>query len=402
MNWQASSAVNQSKSISVPVSRSGPTSAVRPLHVMHLVYRLQAGGMELGVIKVANGLDPRRVRSSICSTTPASAVRDLVRPDVAVFECDRRNGNDPRLVLELIRLFRRERPDIVHTHSWGTLCEGLAATRLAGVPVVLHGEHGTLQLKGHQVWVQRHAWARADCVLAVSSRLADRMAATTGFSRNRIRVIRNGVDSDRFGRVSRAEARRDLNLGDKEVVIGAVGRLVEVKDHANMLAAVAQLKSRGMRVTAVIAGDGPLRSQLEALGTTYGLHDSLRLLGYRPDVERVLAALDVFVLSSRSEGLSNTILEAMAAGLPVVATEVGGADELVDPGVTGLLVPPRDAAALADALEDLCRSRARRESFGARARSRVETDFSIRGMVTRYESLYLELRQQDPLSEGRP
>ena len=114
-----------------------------PLRVMHIVDRLQPGGMELGVIKLVNGSDPAEIASSICSTRP-TVLRDLVRPDVPVFELNRRDGNDPRLVWALYRLFRRERPDIVHTHAWGTLLEGWSAARLARVPIVVHGEHGTL------------------------------------------------------------------------------------------------------------------------------------------------------------------------------------------------------------------------------------------------------------------
>lgn len=378
----------------MPDSTEGTCANMRtaePLLVMHVIYRLQPGGMEYGVLKIVNGLDRRLVRSSVCSTTPATDMRRSLRPDVPLFEFHRRAGNDVRLVVDLTRLFRRERPTIVHTHSWGTLCEGLLAARIARVPRVVHGEHGTLQIAPHQLWMQRFAWSRVDQVLSVSSRLAERMARATGFPLARIRTIRNGVDLARFGATRRAHARSTLELAENELVIGTVGRLVPVKDHSNLLDALARLHARGIAATLVIAGDGPLRGTLESQVVALGLDGRVRFLGYRPDVETVLAALDIFVLSSESEGLSNTILEAMAAGVPPVATAVGGSDELVERGVSGLLVPPKDAEALTCALAELCVSVDRRLAMGQAARERAATQFSLSAMVRDYEQLYLDL-----------
>ena len=362
-----------------------------PVHVMHVLFRLQPGGMEYGVIKLVNGLDPAVVASSICSTTPATDVKALLGPHVRLHECDRRDGNDPSLVWHLYRLFRRERPDIVHTHSWGTVCEGLLAARLAGVPAVIHGEHGTLQTRAHQVRAQRWAWRRVGRLLSVSSRLADRMAHEVGISRDRVTVIRNGVDLSRFAPASRANARRTLGLPQTAVVLGAVGRLVEVKDHPLLLEAMAPLASEGLRCTVVIAGDGPLRPLLERRIQELGLADTVRLLGHRPDIQNVFSALDVFVLPSRSEGMSNTILEAMASSLPVVATDVGGADEMVLNGETGVLVPPRNPAALTAALRDLAADTNRREAMGRAGRLRIERQFSLETMVNEYQQMYLSM-----------
>lgn len=360
----------------------------RPVRVMHVVYTLRAGGMEFGVLKVVNGVDRTRVESAICSTKPADTLKTMVRPEVPVHELQRRDGNDPLLVWQLYRLFRRERPDIVHTHAWGTVVEGLLAARLARVPVVIHGEHGTLQLRAYQRRVQRRAWSAADHLLAVSSRLAERMAEETGFPRERIRVIRNGVDLSRFGSTERSMARAALAVPLDAPVVVTVGRLVPVKDHGTLLEAWA--RTRGEQAILLIAGDGPLRESLAARATALGIDRSVRFLGHRPDVEVVLRAADAFVLSSESEGLSNTILEAMASGLPVVATRVGGADEMVIDGTTGLLVPPRAARELADALDLVLRDALKRDAMGAASRARVEAEFSLPGMVQRYEALYVE------------
>ena len=361
------------------------------IKVLHVVYALQPGGMEYGVVKLVNGLDRSHVRSAICSTKPAGQLRHLLAPDVSLFELQRREGNDPRLIRDLYTLFRREQPDVVHTHSWGTLVEGLVAARLARVPVLIHGEHGTLQLRPYQRFVQRRAWAAADRLLSVSSRLAERMAREARFPLTRIHTIRNGVDLSRFGAVSRAAAREALRLPSDVRLALTVGRLVPVKDHLTLLAAIALLRGQGMDVTVAIAGDGPLKELLVERASALGIADATHFLGHRSDVEVVLAAADVFTLTSSSEGLSNTILEAMASGLPVVATRVGGADELVEDGVSGILASPGAAGEIANALASLFQDPERRAAMGSAARARVEAEFSLAGMVQRYESTYLEL-----------
>lgn len=370
-----------------------------PLRVMHVVYGLRTGGMEMGVVKLVNGLDGRRVRSSVCSTTPAGPIKTLVSPSVPVFEMSRRKGNDVRIVSEMYRLFRREQPHIVHTHSWGTLIEGLAAARLARVPAVVHGEHGTLQLRRYQRVLQRAAWAATDRLLSVSSRLSERMARETGYPLDRITTIRNGVDLARFGAVSRADARRALGLDAGTPVVGTVGRLVPVKDHVGLVEAMAGVCRSEPRAVLLLAGDGPEQAAIEARVEALGLRSSVRLLGHRPDVETVLAALDLFVLSSVSEGLSNTILEAMAAGAPVVATRVGGADEMVVEGATGLLVESGQAGALATAIAGLLADDARRAAMGAAGRRRVEAEFELAGMVRRYDALYESVAREKGVAD---
>ena len=377
--------------------RGGHSSPAGPIRVMHLVFTLRSGGMEHGVVKIVNGLSRAHVVSSICSTTPADpAMRATVNEDVRVIELNRQPGNNPRIVWELYRVLRRERPDIVHTHAWGTLLEGLAAARLARVPVVVHGEHGTLQLGTRQIAVQRRAWRYADQLLSVSSRLAERMVRDVGIPLESVRVIRNGVDLSRFGDTRSAAVRRTFGVPDEgSVVIGAVGRLVPVKDHETLIDAVDLLRRNGSPVHAVIAGDGPLTGALQARIASRGLERFVRLLGHRSDVEAVLAGLDVFVQSSTSEGMSNTILEAMAAGLPVVATRVGGADEMVAEGVTGLLVPASNPGEMAGALARLIGDRTTREEMGHAGRQRAVSEFSLQTMIERYQLLYCDLAKRE-------
>ena len=378
--------------LSTAITRPTARQAVGQVRVMHLVHGLRPGGMEFGVLKIVNALAGSGVSSSICSTVASEGMKHLVDPSVPVYEFDRREGNDPRVVWWLYHLLRRERPNILHTHAWGTLYEGLIAGRLAGVPAIVHGEHGTLQLSPRQVTAQRWGWNRADHVLSVSSRLAERMAEAVGVPLDRVHVIRNGVNLARFSGRRSAEARRALGASAATtVVIGAAGRLVDVKDHATFVEAIAALKARRHDVVGVIAGDGPLKADLEARITRAGLDGSVRLLGHRGDIEQVFEGLDIFVQSSKSEGMSNTILEAMASGLPVVATHVGGADEMVVPGETGILVPPSNAERMADALARLVEGAELRTRMGQAGRRRAFGEFSLDRMIHNYETFYRDV-----------
>jgi sugar transferase (PEP-CTERM/EpsH1 system associated) len=376
-----------------------PDGRERPLRVMHLLHTFGVGGMEVGITKLVNSLDRSRIASSICSCRPGDSLKQRLRPDIPLYEFNRREGNDPRLVVQLVRLFRAKRPDVIHTHRWATLLEGLIAARLAGVPFVVHGEHGTLETRRHNALVQRTVWNRVDRVLSVSSRLAERMARDIGFRVDRIQVIRNGVDLERFKPEQRLEARASFGLEPHQIVIGSVGRLVPVKDQATLLRALALLRTSGFSFMGVLAGAGPLHGELQSLAAALNL-DNVSLLGNRNDVERVLGALDVFVLSSLSEGLSNTIQEAMATGLPVVATRVGGADELVEHEHTGCLVPPGDPRALAEAIASLVRDPARRQRFAQAGIERARQHFGLDRMIREYEQMYLDLSRRRPAVLG--
>lgn len=367
-----------------------------PIHVMHLLYQLNIGGMEVGVVNLGNMLPRADIRTSICSSIPAGDLKDRLQPGTTVHNFQRRSGHDLRFVYELYRVFRQERPTIVHTHGWGTLVEGLAAARLAGVPFVVHGEHGTMDLRQHTRRIQRWVWRRCDRVLSVSSRLADRMAAETGFPRERIQTIRNGVDHARFAAAS-AQRGREIIIGAASApIVSIIGRLVPVKGHEVYLRSLANLRERGVAFQGVIIGDGVRRQELEQLARDLGLSAAVRFVGHHENVADLLAASDVFVLSSHSEGLSNTILEAMAAGLPVVATHVGGADELVTPGVNGLLVPKNNPDALAAAIADVLADPTRRRQMGVESRRIVETRFTMARMVEEYRDMYLSVAQRRP------
>ena len=367
-----------------------------PIRVLHVLLSLEPGGLENGVVNVINRLDRDRFVSSVCCLKHAGEfARRIEDPRVAIHELHWRGGNDPRLALRLARLLRRTRPDIVHTRNAEPFFYGFAGAKLARAKALVHSEHGRkFDDRPARFAVQRWMSRHTDAIFAVSGQLKTDLVRHIGMPEASVEVLHNGVDLSRFNVAARADApsparealRRDWGVPAGALVVGSVGRLVAVKNYALLLRAVA---SSGLDdVHLVLAGEGPERAALTALAASLGIASRLHLLGHSNDVDRVLGAFDVFVLPSFSEGMSNTLLEAMAAGVPPVASDVGGNGEIVRDGVDGRLFPSDDEAALRACLAALCRDEAARARLATAARERVLSTFDIRQMIERYEQLY--------------
>lgn len=362
-----------------------------PPLIVHIVHRLDYGGLENGLVNLVNGLNPAVARHAVVCLTRATDFRQRIqRDDVAVYELDKRPGKDPVTYLRLWRLLRHLRPAVVHTRNAGVVdCQPVA--RLAGVPVGIHGLHGWDVDDLHGTSPRRRRLRRA-CdpfirqYVAVSRQLAGWLATTDRVAPGRIAHICNGVDIERF---------RPAPGPTGHFVVGSVARLQAVKDQSTLLRAVALLLQRQPalrdRLRLRLVGDGPERGVLERLVGELGIGPVTALPGFRDDVPAELQGLSVFALPSLNEGISNTILEAMACGLPVVATNVGGNPELVADGQTGSLVPVQDVAALAEALGRYASDPGLLAAQGAAARRRAEQQFSIPRMLDDYADLYRRL-----------
>jgi L-malate glycosyltransferase len=294
------------------------------------------------------------------------------------------------------------RPDVVHGYLFGPNLFAALAGRLAGVPVVAVAKRNLDAFETpRQVGMERLAHRMATHVTAVSEAVADSVVAL-GVPRERITVIPNGVDAARFADgPSVEEARCELGA-DGSPLVGSVGCLAARKDYGTLLAALARLAESGASFRAALVGDGVERAALAAQAEALGLAPRLRFLGERPHVERLLPGMDVFVLSSREEGIPNALLEAMAAGRPCVATAVGGTPEVLRDGETGWLVPPSDPAALAGALADALARPDEARRRGAAARRAVREGMSIEAMARRHEEFYRRaLRDRGAWGERR-
>ncbi len=376
------------------------TDSSRPL-IAHVIHRMDLGGMENGLVNLINGLPRERFRHAIVSLTDSTDFAErLERDDVEIVSLGKREGNDPRLYVRLYQTFRRLRPAIVHTRNLAAI-EAVAPAALAGVPHRIHGEHGRdVQdpdgTKRKYRWLRRGLSPWVDCFIALSRELHSYLVEGVGVSASKVVRICNGVDARRFhpGPHGRQSLPPGANVDTNGfVIIGSVTRMQEVKDPVTLARAFVLLVHRGLAPKArlVLVGDGPLKARVEDVLREGDAYRYAWLAGSRDDVPSLLRSFDVFALSSRVEGISNTILEAMATGLPVVATQVGGNDELVVEGETGSLVPPGDPVALANGLARLIEDPALRTTQGRAARARVESEFTLDGMLYRYQDVYEEV-----------
>lgn len=358
----------------------------RRLHICHVLLSLRPGGLENGVVNIANRLPRDRFRSSVCCLQQSGDFSQRLAPDVDLRAFGLQRGNDPLLPFRLARHLRASAVDIVHTRNPEALLYGYPAARLAGARIV-HSEHGrTFPEKTLRRWVLSSFVRRTEAAFAVSRTLKDDLVRYLDYPEDHLAVLYNGVDCGRFAPRARV-ADRGL---DRPLTIGSVGRLVAVKNYALLLQAAAGLPE-DLRARVLLIGDGPERPALERLAAELNPAGAVTIAGNQADVPAALAAMDIFVLPSLSEGLSNTVLEAMAAGLPVVATRVGGNPELVEHGVTGLLFGSGDVHELSEHLTRLARDPALRLRLGEAARARACSEFAIDSMVRRYADLYTHI-----------
>lgn len=370
----------------------------RPL-IVHVLHHLVTGGMENGLVNLVNHLPRSRWRHRVICIEDFSSFRNrIVRDDVEVMALHRSSVGARRMRQAMLDDFRRHSPSIVHTRNLSGLDALLPAWR-AGVKVRVQSEHGwdVDDLQGRAlrpIWLRRLHSPLVRRYLAVSKDIERYLTDRVGIAARRVSQIYNGVDTERFR--PRSGARSPLLppdlRGEDRIVIGTVGRLQAVKDQATLLRAVAQLLSTQPQLRAslrvAIVGGGPLKSELEQLSHDLGLDNLTWFSGPIDNVHEVLPSLDCFVLPSLMEGISNTMLEAMACGLPLLATTVGGNVELVRDPAYGLLFEPRDVSGLAEALRVLALQADRRVAMGTAARRMAVAEFSLAAMVDRYGRFY--------------
>lgn len=371
---------------------------------MQLVLSLSPGGTERLVIEIVRALSPRIESMVCCLDQPGAWADELVQLGVPVISLSREPGFHPALAMRLARVLKERDIDVVHCHHYSPYVYGLLAAVLKPTVQLVFTEHGRLSdaapsRKRRLVnpWLSR--WPGTLC--AVSADLKNHMVAE-GFPASRVGVTYNGIDpGHRPTAFQRTAARAALGLSEDAFVVGTVGRLDPVKNLPVLLQAHAFLVSKYPHLRTVIIGDGDERAALESHAHRLGVTDSITFAGYRSDVRLLMSAFDVYANTSTYEGVSLTILEAMATALPVVATRVGGNPEVVIDDETGYLVPAA-ARAVADAIGGLIHDERRRRVMGDAGRFRVKRHFSIARMVEEYAEIYLGSRRAslDVLGEG--
>lgn len=373
-----------------------PTCAVpadAPI-VMQVVLTLAPGGTERLTIDLAQRLSDRFRMVVCCLDEAGEWAGELEAVDVPVVSLLRRPGFRPSLGRRIARIAANHDVSVLHCHHYSSFVYGALATLWNRRLRVLYTEHG--RLSDAPPRLKRRAANQllgrlTSPMFAVSAALRDHMLAE-GLPASRVGVIHNGIDvGPAPGADERRQARRALGVGDQVMLVGTAARLDLVKDLASLIAAIADARAGNDVVQLMIVGDGQERAALEAAARARGVERVVHFLGYRQDVRALLPAFDIYANSSISEGVSLTILEAMAARLPVVATRVGGTPEVVVDGATGVLVPPRSVSAMASALLALAASPERRHALGDAGRARVEAAFTIERMVSDYAREYTRL-----------
>ena len=363
------------------------------LRTLFVIDELDIGGTEQQILEIVRHIDRDRFEPMVCCFRHGAKAREIEGLGVPVFHEPKHLKADPGLVLRLAKLIRRERIDLVQTYLWGANTWGRIAARMAGVRWVVASERNV------DIWEERYKrvigrWlARStDRIIANSEAVRRYLLDRGGLEPDKVVTVYNGVNFDRFRTACDPQVRRaELGLPEDAVLAGVVARVEPAKDHETLLRAVALIGDRIPRLHLAVVGGGSEIPRLQARADEIGIASRGHFVGPRTDAAEWLQSIDVSVLSSVKEGLSNTVLESMAAGRPMVATHVGGNGEVIVQGETGYLVPTRDPAAFADALARLASSPEMMTRFGRAGHKRVHTMFSVSRMVARTESVYLDL-----------
>jgi sugar transferase (PEP-CTERM/EpsH1 system associated) len=385
--------------------RLNPMEHVKqPPLIAHVIYHLGVGGLENGVVNLINHIPADRYRHAIVCLKGYSGFRSRIASEnVEVIALNKRDGHDFKHYIDLFRAFRHLKPDIVHTRNLAAM-EGQVIAALAGARARVHGEHGRdmfdLHGKNRKYNLLRKAIRPfVDHFIAVSRDLESWLVNTVRAAPHRINQIYNGVDSQRFYPRESKRWENDLIpeaapgfFKEGTFVIGSVGRMADVKNYLGLVEAflllLKEMPAAHERLRLLIIGEGSTRRRCIERMREAGVEGLAWFPGERNDIPDLMRSMDLFVLPSLGEGISNTILEAMSTGLPVVATRVGGNAELVEEGVTGMLVPSGSVTALAAAVQEYYRNPELLIKHGRAARKQVETRFSMEAMMSGYLEVY--------------
>lgn len=363
------------------------------IRVMFVTPCFGYGGLERVMLDIISGLDRSRFTPSFCTllAPDVEMFRKLEDLDIPCTVIDKGEGISWSLVLKLARLLRRERIDLVNSHDIGATLYAAPAARLAGIDAVVHTDHSQILTKTRLLpvyrWILQHLVADS---VTVSYDLEEYLAGKMRVDRGRIVTIPNGIDVTRFrNSADDPGLREELGIPDRAKVIGSIGRLTEQKGMEYLINAFGDISKRYPDAFLVIVGDGELRASLEERAVKNNIDGKVLFTGIRDDIPRMLGMFDIFVLPSLWEGQPITIMEAMASGRPIVATDVGGNGEILRSGELGLLVPSKDPDALAGAVGSLLGDLAMAEVMGKKASAHAAAELDSASMTRRYEDVFI-------------
>ena len=365
----------------------------KKIKILYIIPNLEVAGAEQHLINLASNLDNRGFEVLICCIKKPGKLGERFKEVGGDIIClKRRSIYDLRIMLDIHRLIKRNGFDIVHTYLFGFHYLAGIPARLCGVPVVISSRREiAVWKKRHHRFLENLGNRFTDKVVSCSRAAREFAVGSENLPGEKILTIYNGVDLKKFfPRPPSACILEEFGLGKEDKIIGMVTKFASVKDPETLLKAVNEIRKTYPRIKCLLVGDGPLKESLKLKVESLKLGNNIIFPGKRNDITRILSIMDVFVLTSLIEGLPNTILEAMACGLPVVATNVGGIPEVVENGKSGILVEPRDYSSIADAVVNLLENANLRKEMGARGREIVERKFGLDRMIEDYENLYMQ------------
>ena len=366
------------------------------IKLLHVIHGLRPGGLENGVVNLVNYLPEGSFTQAICCLEEKGEMTDRIKSGVEIFEVNRRT-NDLYAIFRLAKVFRQWKPDIVHCRNWNSWFDTVIAC-LIGYPRAIrvwsfHGFAEGGDFPWRRRFISRILAFFTHNLAAVCLDSAERYSMATGINLDRFSILYNGVDNKRFMAVENKQfLRRRLALPQNAIIITTVASLTPIKEHTTLLKVISQVVDiSNDNLLFLWVGDGPLRNSLIDKIRHLQLEKSVKLVRNVDNVFEYLGASDLFILPSRLEGMSNAILEAMSAGLPVIANNVGGNKELVENNETGLLCQFGDSHSMAKAISELIENSKLRRYQGEKGIQRVETEFSMESMIQRYMKFYTEI-----------
>lgn len=359
------------------------------MRVLQVVLSLKYGGLEKLVIQLSKMLNDQGVVTKVVSLQPNGDLAKEARDQgIEVIELDKKDGFDRSIILKLRKIIKDNKIDIVHTHNLAPLIYGTLASKLAGVKCI-NTRHGRAEKKTWGlIWNLNH------CIVTVSEDTKEALLKTNRIKRRKLKVIYNGIDLSKFNGAIKDNnidgLKKELGIEEDKFIIGNVGRIVKEKDQETLLKAFRKLRRKEFKGSLVIVGDGPLKEHLKKAAKEMGIEKDVKFLGFRSDINRLMRLFDVFVLSSFMEGVPLTILEAMGAGKPVIATNVGGNREVVLEDKSGILVPCGYPERIETAIMRLFINKKMAAQMGDEGRRLAEEKFSLESMTENYFKIYKE------------
>ncbi|MFB3926344.1 MAG: glycosyltransferase [Syntrophales bacterium] len=374
---------------------------MNPLKILHVTHSLDMGGLERVVVDLARGLTRVGHRVDICCLNGRGTLaEEAEREGIMVYSLKKKPGVEWLLPVKLSKIIRRGYYDIVHTHNEAGAIYGVPAAVLSNVKNIVHTEHGkepSYRNKRRLCLAEKCLLRMVDRIVTVSKNLKDYMAASMNMEPDCIRVILNGIDISKFsGRDRRTQMRKSLGIANEDFVIGTISRIVPLKNHEFLLNIFKELRNHVPGIRLVIVGDGPLRDDIEKSALDKGIGRSVYFLGERRDTPELLSLFDLFMLPSFTEGVSLTLLEAMAAGVPVIASDVGGNSEVIEKGISGILIRLDNPAKWIEETVRLIRKKEERMEISSSAVQSVKKRFGVEIMIAEYEKVYQEVLEKTP------